>query len=858
MQQSQPLPHIGQRQAVAALAGAGRGRVGDLDHHGAAALEGGNPQLRAAGAGLHAVLDGVLHQRLQQQRRQLGLVGVGVQAPLHLQALAETDLLDGQVALGQQDFLPQRDGFGRVGQRVAEQFAEVFQHGFGLGRLGAHQRNGAVEGVEQEMGAYARLQLGQARRRGRRRARLGAPEQARQQHGRQQRTRRRAGLPGRPQQQPHHRQQAATVQARARAQQHPGRPLLPVPEPVQPRLEGAGHDQPGQRGRQHAAGQQGKAQQPLKGVVGAEHGGHAHHRFGEQHGPQHHADLAGVEHAGARAAAAPRGLLVAGDDAAQQRGFPEIVRIWRRLHGVAGAGSRADEKRVPRHMDKITEMPSIAPVAPLWRRREDNQGRRRPVLAQNSASGAPNPQPARKPDVNQFDKKSQAWSALFSEPMSDLVKRYTSSVFFDKRLWQADIAGSLAHAEMLAAQKIIPAADYADIQKGMAQITAEIESGAFEWKLDLEDVHFNIEARLTQLVGDAGKRLHTGRSRNDQVATDVRLWLRGEIDLIGGLLTDLQKALVDIAEKNAEVILPGFTHLQVAQPVSFGHHMLAYVEMFSRDAERMQEIRKRVNRLPLGAAALAGTSYPLDRERAAKTLGMVDEMGKPQVCQNSLDAVSDRDFAIEFTAAASLAMVHISRMSEELILWMSQNFGFIHIPDRFTTGSSIMPQKKNPDVPELARGKTGRVVGHLMGLITLMKGQPLAYNKDNQEDKEPLFDTVDTLKDTLRIFAEMPWKKAALRGYATATDLADYLVKKGLPFRDAHETVAHAVKAATTHAVDLSELPLAVLQEFNPSIEKDVYDCLSLRGSLNARNILGGTAPAQVKAQIARHRARLG
>jgi argininosuccinate lyase len=470
------------------------------------------------------------------------------------------------------------------------------------------------------------------------------------------------------------------------------------------------------------------------------------------------------------------------------------------------------------------------------------------------------------PDVNQFDKKSQAWSALFSEPMSDLVKRYTSSVFFDKRLWQADIAGSLAHAEMLAAQKIIPAADYASIQKGMAQITGEIDSGAFEWKLDLEDVHFNIEARLTQLVGDAGKRLHTGRSRNDQVATDVRLWLRGEIDLIDGLLTDLQKALVDIAEKNVEVILPGFTHLQVAQPVSFGHHMLAYVEMFSRDAERMLEIRKRVNRLPLGAAALAGTSYPLDRERVAKTLGMVDEAGKPQVCQNSLDAVSDRDFAIEFTAAASLAMVHISRMSEELILWMSQNFGFIHIPDRFTTGSSIMPQKKNPDVPELARGKTGRVVGHLMGLITLMKGQPLAYNKDNQEDKEPLFDTVDTLKDTLRIFAEMvagitvkpeAMEKAALRGYATATDLADYLVKKGLPFRDAHETVAHAVKAATTHAVDLSELPLAVLQEFNPSIEKDVYDCLSLRGSLNARNILGGTAPAQVKAQIARHRARL-
>ena len=482
------------------------------------------------------------------------------------------------------------------------------------------------------------------------------------------------------------------------------------------------------------------------------------------------------------------------------------------------------------------------------------------------------------PDVNQLDKKSQAWSALFSEPMSDLVKRYTASVFFDKRLWQADITGSLAHADMLAAQNIITAADHASIQKGMAQITGEIESGAFEWKLDLEDVHLNIEARLTQLVGDAGKRLHTGRSRNDQVATDVRLWLRGEIDLIGDLLLDLQRALLDIADKNVDVILPGFTHLQVAQPVSFGHHMLAYVEMFARDAARMLDVRKRVNFLPLGAAALAGTSYPLDRERVAKTLGMVDADGQPCVCQNSLDAVSDRDFAIEFTAAASICMVHISRMSEELILWMSQNFGFIQIADRFTTGSSIMPQKKNPDVPELARGKTGRVVGHLMGLITLMKGQPLAYNKDNQEDKEPLFDTVDTLKDTLRIFAEMiggqidaatgersggitvrpeAMEGAALRGYATATDLADYMVKKGLPFRDAHEAVAHAVKAAISHNVDLSELPLQVLQQFNPKIEKAVYDVLSLRGSLNARSTLGGTAPVQVRQQIERHRSRL-
>ena len=465
-----------------------------------------------------------------------------------------------------------------------------------------------------------------------------------------------------------------------------------------------------------------------------------------------------------------------------------------------------------------------------------------------------------KPSDNQLDNKSQAWSALFSEPMSDLVKRYTSSVFFDKRLWLADISGSLAHAEMLATQGIISAADHSAIQGGMATIRAEIEAGRFEWKLDLEDVHLNIEARLTQLVGDAGKRLHTGRSRNDQVATDVRLWLRGEIDLIGGLLTDLQKALLALAEKNVEVILPGFTHLQVAQPVSFGHHMLAYVEMFSRDAERMLDVRRRVNRLPLGAASLAGTSYPLDRERVAATLGMEG------VCQNSLDAVSDRDFAIEFTAAASLAMVHISRLSEELILWMSQSFGFIDIADRFCTGSSIMPQKKNPDVPELARGKTGRVVGHLMGLITLMKGQPLAYNKDNQEDKEPLFDTVDTLKDTLRIFAEMvggitvkpeAMERAARRGYATATDLADYMVKKGLAFRDAHEVVAHAVKTAIAKGVDLSELSLAELQAFNPKIESDVFEVLSLRGSLNARNILGGTAPTQVRAQIARHLTRL-
>ena len=468
---------------------------------------------------------------------------------------------------------------------------------------------------------------------------------------------------------------------------------------------------------------------------------------------------------------------------------------------------------------------------------------------------------------NPLDNKSAAWSALFSEPMSELVQRYTASVAFDRRLWRADIAGSLAHAEMLAAQGIISHADQRAIERGLAEIAAAIEAGSFEWKLELEDVHLNIEARLTQLVGDAGKRLHTGRSRNDQVATDLRLWLRGEIDAIVLLLAELQRALVELAAKHAETILPGFTHLQVAQPVSFGHHLLAYVEMFARDAERMADVRRRTNRLPLGAAALAGTSYALDRERVARSLGMVDAEGRACVCENSIDAVSDRDFAIEFAAAASLAMVHVSRLAEELVLWMSQSFGFIEIADRFCTGSSIMPQKKNPDVPELARGKAGRVVGHLMGLLTLMKGQPLAYNKDNQEDKEPLFDAVDTLLDTLRIFCEMAggivvkpdaMERAARRGYATATDLADYLVKKGLAFRDAHEAVAHAVKQAAAEGRDLSELPLATLQQLHPAIEGDVFEVLTLQGSLAARDLVGGTAPAQVRAQVARHRARLG
>ncbi|SHG35081.1 argininosuccinate lyase [Massilia sp. CF038] len=460
----------------------------------------------------------------------------------------------------------------------------------------------------------------------------------------------------------------------------------------------------------------------------------------------------------------------------------------------------------------------------------------------------------------QLSKKGEAWSARFSEPVSDLVKRYTASVFFDKRLALFDIAGSLAHAEMLAAQGIISAADRAEIERGMAQIKAEIEAGSFEWLLDLEDVHLNIEKRLTELVGDAGKRLHTGRSRNDQVATDIRLYVRAAIDDIVTLLHTLRGALTDLAEKNADTIMPGFTHMQVAQPITFGHHMLAYVEMFGRDAERMLDARKRVNRLPLGAAALAGTTFPIDRERVARTLGFDD------VCHNSLDAVSDRDFAIEFCAAAALIMTHISRMSEELVIWMSPRVGFIDIADRFCTGSSIMPQKKNPDVPELARGKTGRVYGHLTGLLTLMKGQPLAYNKDNQEDKEPLFDTVDTVIDTLRIFADMAggisvkpdaMRAAALQGYATATDLADYLVKKGLPFRDAHEAVAHAVRACDDAKCDLSEMSLERLRAFSTLIDDDVFAVLTLEGSVAARDHVGGTAPRQVRLAIERVRKQL-
>jgi argininosuccinate lyase len=446
-----------------------------------------------------------------------------------------------------------------------------------------------------------------------------------------------------------------------------------------------------------------------------------------------------------------------------------------------------------------------------------------------------------------------AWSGRFAEPVTERVQRYTASVSFDQRLAEHDIRGSLAHARMLAACAVISRRDLAAIESGMRTILAEVRSGKFKWSLANEDVHLNIERRLTALAGDAGKRLHTARSRNDQVATDVRLWLRDAIDALVAQLGALQMSLLGLAERHAGTVMPGFTHLQVAQPVTFGHHLMAYFEMFARDRERLADCRKRVNRLPLGAAALAGTSYPIDRAMVAKALGF------DGVCANSLDAVSDRDFAIEFCACAALVMTHISRLSEELVLWMSPRYGFIRLPDRFCTGSSIMPQKKNPDVPELARGKTGRVTGHLVALLMLMKAQPLAYNKDNQEDKEPLFDSVDTLAETLAIFTDMvpgievderAMRAAALEGYATATDLADYLVKKGLPFRDAHEVVARAVRRAEARGCDLSALSLAELQQFSPLVGADVFKVLTLEGSLASRDHIGGTAPARVRAAV--------
>ena len=452
------------------------------------------------------------------------------------------------------------------------------------------------------------------------------------------------------------------------------------------------------------------------------------------------------------------------------------------------------------------------------------------------------------------------WSGRFDEPVAELVKRYTASVSFDKRLAEFDIQGSLAHARMLRAVGVLSSTDLADIERGMGAISDEIQSGKFIWSIDLEDVHLNIERRLTDLVGDAGKRLHTGRSRNDQVATDIRLFLRAAIDEALSLIAAFQGRLLDLAEQHLQTLMPGFTHLQVAQPVSFAHHLMAYYEMMGRDASRFADCRKRLNVLPLGAGALAGTTFPIDRERVAK------ELGFDGVCENSIDAVSDRDFAIEYCAAAALLMTHLSRLSEELILWMNPRFGFIRLADRFCTGSSMMPQKKNPDVPELVRGKTGRVNGHLMGLLTLMKGQPLAYNKDNQEDKEPLFDTADTVNATLRIYADMiggisvdaqAMRRAASEGYATATDLADYLVKKGMPFRQAHEVVARAVRSAAGRGLDLAQLDIAELKQFSSLIDADVLDQLSLDGSLAARDHVGGTAPNQVRAAIARARSRL-
>ena len=451
------------------------------------------------------------------------------------------------------------------------------------------------------------------------------------------------------------------------------------------------------------------------------------------------------------------------------------------------------------------------------------------------------------------ENKDKLWGGRFTEPTDAFVEAFTASVTFDRRLYRQDIAGSIAHATMLAHIGILSEEEKARIIEGLEKIRAEIDEDRFDWSVAREDVHMNIEARLTELIGDAGKKLHTGRSRNDQVATDIRLCLRDEIDAINAEIRRLQRGLLGLAEREAATIMPGFTHLQVAQPVTFGHHMLAWFEMLDRDHERFADCRRRVNVMPLGSAALAGTSYPLDRFMTAELLGF------ERPCRNSLDGVSDRDFAIEFNAAAALLMTHLSRMSEELVIWASAQFDFIDIPDRFCTGSSIMPQKKNPDVPELVRGKSGRVNGNLIALLTLMKSQPLAYNKDNQEDKEPLFDTVDTLRGSLRAFADMVpalrvkadnMLAAARQGFATATDLADYLVRKGLPFRDAHEVVGKAVQHASEQGCDLADLPLETLRRFSDIIGEDVYDVLTLEGSVAARNHFGGTAPEQVRRQV--------
>jgi len=462
--------------------------------------------------------------------------------------------------------------------------------------------------------------------------------------------------------------------------------------------------------------------------------------------------------------------------------------------------------------------------------------------------------------MNAETSSDKPWAGRFHEPTDAFVEAFTASVGFDHRLYRYDIEGSIAHATMLARQGILTAAEGDLIVNGLIRIRKRIEAGEFEWSIPLEDVHMNIEAALTLDIGDTGKKLHTGRSRNDQVATDVRLYLRAEIDTIRAGIARLQAAILDLAEREAESVMPGFTHLQVAQPITYGHHLMAWFEMLQRDRERLADCRRRVDILPLGAAALAGTTYPIDRHYTAKLLGFA------RPAENSLDAVADRDFILEFSAAAAILMMHLSRFSEELILWSSAQFGFVELSDAFCTGSSIMPQKKNPDVPELVRGKAGRIFGHLMGLLTLMKGQPLAYNKDNQEDKEPLFDTVDNLKGSLKVFADMMgalrcnserMRAAARQGFATATDLADYLVRKGIPFRDAHAIVGQAVALSVREGKDLSELALEQLRQFSPDIAEDVFVVLTLDGSVAARNHIGGTAPVQVRAAIARAQERM-
>ena len=465
-----------------------------------------------------------------------------------------------------------------------------------------------------------------------------------------------------------------------------------------------------------------------------------------------------------------------------------------------------------------------------------------------------------KKDQKESSTVNQSWGGRFSESTDAFVQAFTASVEFDKRMYKQDIEGSRAHAHMLNKVAVLSDDDLSAILKGLDQVEQEIAAGEFEWSVALEDVHMNIEARLTAIIGDAGKRLHTGRSRNDQVATDIRLYLREQIEYVIAEAKRLQQGMLILAEKEADTIMPGFTHLQVAQPVTFGHHIMAWFEMIGRDVSRYEDCRERMNMCPLGAAALAGTSYPIDRDFSAKELGFTAPTA------NSLDAVSDRDFAIEFCSTSAMLMTHLSRMSEELVIWSSAQFNFIDLPDRFCTGSSIMPQKKNPDVPELVRGKTGRVNGNLVSLLTLMKSQPLAYNKDNQEDKEPLFDTLDTVLGSLRAFADMVpaieckhanMYAAAKQGFSTATDLADYLVRKGLPFRDAHEVVGSAVAVALEKERDLSELSLEELQGFSAMISEDVFDVLTLEGSVAARNHIGGTAPEQVRKAVVEARKRV-